>query len=157
MQVTRAADYAVRGVLYLASAGSRVTFIKDISKGTMVPEKYLAKILQGLTKAGILRSARGVGGGFSLGRSPKEITLWEVVEAVDGPLWLTPCLERPGECGMQDECPTTDVWDRVRKDIISVLTGINFQDLLKAQSIKRQNGNPAKKAGGAMKKAGRQA
>ena len=89
MQFTKAEEYGVHGVIYLAEKDrSVVTPLSEISDAQGIPEKFLAKIFQSLSKAGIVRSHRGVRGGFTLARDPKDITVKQVLETIQGPYHL---------------------------------------------------------------------
>ena len=100
MKLTRGADYALRIMIYMAGLpeGRRVGRAA-IAAVTDVPEAYLAKILQHLVKARLIRSRPGVRGGFELSRSPSTLSMLEVIEAVDGPAAMTMCLADENSCG----------------------------------------------------------
>ena len=86
MQFTKAESYGLRGVIYLARAGAdKVVPLSEIAKAEDVPEKFLAKIFQNLTRAGIVRSHRGIRGGFSMINSPDHVTARQIIEAIQGP------------------------------------------------------------------------
>ena len=94
MQFTKAEEYGMFGVLYLAEKDrSVVTPLSEIAESQNIPEKFLAKIFQSLSKAGVVRSHRGVRGGFTLSRDPREITIKEVLETIQGPYFLMKCLK----------------------------------------------------------------
>ncbi len=80
---SRTVEYALRAAVYLATRGDEPSTTEDVAARTKVPPAYLAKILQGLTKAGVVRSQRGAGGGVTLAKSPDEVTILEVVNAVE--------------------------------------------------------------------------
>ena len=85
MQFTKAEEYGIFGIMYLASQPTgRITPLSEISENQNVPEKFLAKIFQSLSRSGLIRSHRGVKGGFTLGKSPEEITIKQVVESIQG-------------------------------------------------------------------------
>ncbi len=87
MQITRQADYAVRAVLYLAQLGQdRRASTSQIAQEQQIPPSFLAKIVSQLSVAGLLQTSRGARGGVSLARTPDQISLLEVVEAIDGPI-----------------------------------------------------------------------
>ena len=93
MQFTKAEEYGIFGVLYLAEKDRTVvTPLSEISKAQNIPEKFLAKIFQSLSKSGIIRSHRGVRGGFTLAKDPSEISIKEVLETIQGPYHLMKCL-----------------------------------------------------------------
>jgi Rrf2 family protein len=93
MQLTRAADYAVRVMIHMASLPSATTLrLKNIGNEVNVPESFLAKVLQILTRAGMITSKRGPDGGFTLPDSSRQLTILDIVTAVDGPVQLNSCL-----------------------------------------------------------------
>jgi Rrf2 family nitric oxide-sensitive transcriptional repressor len=81
--ISQTTEYALRAVVWLAANPEKALTAQQIAEATRVPAGYLAKVLQGLSRAGLLRSQRGLGGGFTLARSPSGLTMWEVVQAVD--------------------------------------------------------------------------
>src|SRR5512139_427392 len=98
MQITRQADYAVRAVLYLAQLGAEQrAATSQIAQEQSIPPSFLAKIVSQLSVAGLLQTSRGARGGVSLARSPEQISLLEVVEAIDGPILLNECVAN-GAC-----------------------------------------------------------
>jgi Rrf2 family transcriptional regulator, iron-sulfur cluster assembly transcription factor len=108
VQFSLSIEYAIHGLVYLASAGSdAATMVGDIAKATSVPESYLRKVFQLLAKAGLVASHRGVKGGFSLARVPAEITLKDVVEAIDGSLPAYTCLKTARGCSLDEACPVS--------------------------------------------------
>ena len=84
-------EYALRAVVYLASQAPAARTTEEIAKATKVPQPYLAKVLQNLVAHGLVRSQRGVGGGISLAKTPEELTILEVVNAVDPIKRITTC------------------------------------------------------------------
>lgn len=81
--ISQTAEYALRAVVWLAANPEQPLTARQIAEATRVPAGYLAKVLQGLSRAGLLHSQRGLGGGFTLARSPGSLTMWEVVQAID--------------------------------------------------------------------------
>jgi len=130
MQVTRESDYGIRSVLYLARQPlKKVSFVNEISEEYKIPRSFLAKILQKLVKAKIVRSYRGVKGGFSLARQAREITVLDVLEAIDGKLMLNICLEDKKKCNFSKHCPVQSLWNNVQLKILETLKKANFEDL----------------------------
>lgn len=103
MLVTREADYAVRCVVEVARVGR--TSAAQVARVQGISPTFLGKIVQSLARAGILATRRGVGGGISLARPVEEITLLQVIEAVEGPLCINDCLQTPPHCEHLHECP----------------------------------------------------
>lgn len=130
MLITRATEYAIRAVLYLAKQPSgEIVLKKDICQTQNITPAFLTKILQPLIKAGIVGSQRGVGGGFFLARSPERITLLDVVEAEEGPIYINQCLMGDGTCERDTFCPVHGAWRYIRDEMMRVLTEYNFARL----------------------------
>ncbi len=134
MKLTRGGEYGIRGVLYLAQQDNgKISMLSAIAKAQDVPPRFLAKIFQALARAGIVRSYRGAKGGFSLGRAAGEITIKDVIEAIEGPIYLNVCLVGPGECTRDKICPMHRVWEEAQDKMMGVLARANFADLVKAE------------------------
>lgn len=131
MQITRQADYATRAVLYLARTGNghRIATSK-VALEQKIPPAFLVKIISQLTVAGILNTSRGVRGGVRLAREPGNITLLEVVEAVDGRIQLNECVEANASCALEDECPLRQVWCEAQTKLVAQLRSTSFEHLL---------------------------
>ena len=131
MQITRQADYAVRAVLHLARLGnSERAATSMIAEEQNIPPSFLAKIISQLSIAGLLHTSRGARGGVTLGRDPKDITLLEVVEAIDGPIQLNECVGESGLCSFEGNCPLRPVWCDAQDDLVARLRGTNFAQLM---------------------------
>lgn len=139
LQLTRDGEYAVRAVVFLASQPEgKVSLINEIAEVQEVPKSYLSKIMQHLTRAGLVKSRRGARGGFTLARPADSITLREAIEAVEGPIFLNVCLIRKGECHRDDFCPVHPVWKEAQKKLMEVLESKTLADLVKdAEAIER--------------------
>jgi len=128
MQITRQADYAVRAVTYLSRIGpERRAATSQIALEQKIPPSFLAKIVSQLSVAGLLQTSRGARGGVSLARTPDEINLLEVVEAIDGPIMLNECVNGgAGACSFSDDCPLRPVWCDAQVELIQRLKGTTF-------------------------------
>lgn len=131
MQITRQADYAVRAVLQLAQNknGDR-TSTSTVAKEQHIPPSFLAKIVSQLSIAGLLHTSRGARGGITLARDPKEITLLEVVEAIDGPIQLNECVGDNVSCTFDNDCPIRSVWCEAQDELVARLRKTDFAQLL---------------------------
>jgi Rrf2 family transcriptional regulator, iron-sulfur cluster assembly transcription factor len=130
LHLTRKGDYAIRGMVYLAMQPmDRMSLISVMSSEIDVPQALLAKIFQNLGKVGLVKSSRGMGGGFSLGRPAAEISLIEIVEAVEGPIVLNRCLLRPGECDRDALCTVHPVWRQVQEKMRGILGSVTLRQL----------------------------
>lgn len=132
MQLTRQADYAMRAVIYLAV--NPQARIQEIARAQYVPKEYLAKIVQKLAQAGIVNTHRGVGGGISLSRAPEEITLLDVIEAIEGKVALNSCIVRPGECPRETYCAVHVELGAIGKSLAEMFANVNFAQLARKEA-----------------------
>lgn len=136
MQITRQADYAVRAVLYLARLGNTErAATSTVAEEQRIPPSFLAKIISQLSIAGLLHTSRGARGGVTLARDPKDITLLEVIEAIDGPIQLNECVGEDAECSFDGECPLRSVWCDAQEMLVKRLKGTNFHQLLERSRV----------------------
>lgn len=128
MEITQRGDYAIRAMTYLAMQKSGIISpVRHIAEWQQVPAPFLRKILQDLCRAGLVLVRRGVFGGYALARSPEQITVLEVIEAVDGPLAFTRCLQENGcPCPLFGRCAAEDMWRSVRDSMVGQLKTYNF-------------------------------
>ena len=131
MQITRQADYALRAVIYLSrlEADERAA-TSQIAQEQNIPPSFLAKIVSQLSVAGLLQTSRGARGGVSLARSPENITVLDVVEAIDGPIMLNECVGSSGVCIFGDGCPLKPIWCDTQTSLVSKLRGITFHQII---------------------------
>jgi len=135
MKLTRAAEYAIRCVLYLAKRPfGQVVSRREVAEAMDIPMAFLGKIAQGLAKAGVLMVRQGALGGYELALPPGEISLLRVVEAMDGEILVNECLSRPQECGRSSYCAVHKVWDRARGQFRDTLSQASFEDLARQDS-----------------------
>jgi len=127
MQLTRAADYAVRVMIHLAGLppGTRVSR-SELSTAAECPEQFLSKVLQNLTRAGLVVSRRGNTGGFELREGHRTASLLEVIEAIEGPIRLNLCLASDHACNRQGWCPAHTVWADAQQALVAVLSSTNI-------------------------------
>ena len=131
MQITRQADYAVRAVLFLARVGpDRMAATSAIAEDQSIPPSFLAKIVSQLSVAGLLQTSRGARGGVSLARPAEEISLLEVVEAIDGPILLNECVANTGNCTFRDSCPMRPIWVETQAELVGRLQAATFDGLI---------------------------
>ena len=128
MQITRETDYAIRCMCYLSGKEGGVTMVDEISKATDVPNSFLAKILQKLSKASLVKSRRGVKGGFELTLPPQEISLLQVIEAIQGPVAMNICALDETLCDRSSTCAIHPVWVELRKEVEKFLQKKNFEE-----------------------------
>ena len=109
-----------------------ISSLRDVGAEQDIPESFLAKIFQSLVHAGLVASQRGAHGGFSLARPPGEITVREVVEAIDGPIALNGCVLWPDECRRSKGCRMHKAWERAQEQMMAVLDDVTLDKLAAA-------------------------
>ncbi len=130
LQLTRGGEYAVRAMTYLARfPEGHVASLRDIGQSQDIPESFLAKILQSLVHAGLAVSQRGAHGGFALARPAADITMRDVIEAVDGPIALNVCALSPEDCRRSRDCEIHKTWMRAQGELMDVLDGVTLKSL----------------------------
>jgi len=131
LQITRQTEYAIRGLQELARCnGDAPVQLKAIARNCDVSEAFLAKIFQMLSQQHIVKSHRGVKGGFSLGRDAQEISLREIVEVCEGGIALNHCLRKTNPCNRAEECNVTDAWAKAQDALVKALDETQLADLL---------------------------
>lgn len=138
MRLSTRARYGVRLMVSLAERfGDGPVFLRDIASEQGISEKYLSLIVIPLRSAGLLLSARGAHGGYSLVRDPEKISLKEVVDVLEGEACLVDCVREPYACPRTDICPTREVWQAVGEKISETLGEITLGSLV-ASSIEKK-------------------
>ncbi len=132
-------EYGIRALTKLASdvPPGRFRLLRDILEGVDLPQHFVGKIFQTLVKADILSSAKGRGGGFALRRAPDQITLRQIVEAIDGSHRINRCILGFEVCDDKQACPQHDHWKGIRTQIESLLDRTTLADLALAMAQKR--------------------
>ncbi len=139
MIYSRSAEYAIRSLVHLAALpAGEYALAKNIAAEEGIPSYFLAKILQELARDGFLRSSKGPRGGFRLGQDPEEISMLQIVEAVDGAGRYDRCIGGSPECNDRAPCGMHDSWKTLRSRIIEYLEGTSVADLAKALGEKRR-------------------
>lgn len=109
--------------------GEGPIYLKDIAHRQDIPDKYLGNLILPLKTAGLIHAERGAHGGYYLTRKPAEITMKEVVEALEGSLSLVECVETPGACPRSADCPSHDLWSAVSEKLSGALQSITLEQL----------------------------
>jgi Rrf2 family protein len=135
LRLTKKADYGLMALKYLAeqsspSASVAAQSAKDIAQAYHIPPPLLAKILQTLARAGLLVSHAGTNGGYALARPANEISAFEVIRAIDGPLFITSCITIHGACDLAGHCTIKEPLRKVNDSIKDLLSNIHISDLV---------------------------
>ena len=128
--LSRRADYGVRAMLDVAlqSPDNRL-IVSEIAERQRIPAYFLAKIVPRLARAGLLRTSLGASGGVALGIPADQITLLQIIEAIDGPLMLNLCSLDPSGCECSADCPALDAWCRAQTQLNETLAQTHLDDL----------------------------
>ena len=130
LKLTKKADYGLIALKFLAEHPEKPALsAKDVADAYGIPAQLLAKILQQLTKHGLLRSHSGMNGGYALAREAREISAYEVILAIDGPFFITSCTKGAKSCELTPSCTIKEPLARVNETIAGVLKSISIQDL----------------------------
>jgi Rrf2 family protein len=134
LRLTKKADYGLMALKYIAEQSlvraPAAQSAKDIAEAYHIPPQLLAKILQTLTRAGILVSHAGANGGYALARSAADISAFEVIRAIDGPLFITSCITIHGTCDLHGHCTIREPLRKVNDSIKDLLSAITVADLI---------------------------
>jgi Rrf2 family transcriptional regulator, iron-sulfur cluster assembly transcription factor len=142
MQLTMSREYAIRAMVYLAELPpGAVAQIADISREWEIPETFLRKISTRLVKSGLITSRRGVGGGIQLARSADQMTLLDVIEAVEGKIYANECLMENRECPRAAWCEVHTIWSEVQHSVRSILSSKSLKQVAHETALRR-NGGP---------------
>jgi len=133
MRISQKCQYGLRAIFELAlrSRGAPVK-VDDIARAQAVPPRFLEVILNELRKGGFVESKRGSAGGYALARSPRDLTMAEVIEFIEGPIEPVACVEAQTDkrCSLYGNCVFPDVWDEARKAMLDVFERTTLQDLV---------------------------
>jgi Rrf2 family protein len=130
LKLTKKADYALMAMKHLAERPTGISrSAKDVADAFGIPPEALAKILQRLAKAGLLQSQHGINGGYTLARPAATISAFEVIQAIDGPFFITSCVTHRGECDQTDRCNIREPLRKVNESIEAVLKRIKISHM----------------------------
>jgi len=128
MKLSQAAELAVRGIQVLGQRyGDKPVPLDAICEARELPKQYMVKIFSLLARADLVTPVRGKHGGYLLSREPKDITLLEIIEAVEGPMAVNRCQENPPKCDNED-CPVRPVWEDIQQVLRKKLADVTLAD-----------------------------
>lgn len=131
--ITRETDYGIRCVIHLASTRDELTNVEKISTKQKIPKAFTAKILQKLVKANIVKSTKGIGGGFALAKDPSNISLFEIVSALQSPMEANICVIDRSQCERNSYCSVHPVWVELQETLKEKLSSYTIQILLEKE------------------------
>ena len=140
IRISTKGRYGTRAMLDLALNHERgLVLLKDIAERQEISIGYLEQIIPSLKTAGLVNSSRGAHGGYTLAKLPAEITLKEIISALEGPLSLVECIKDPKICEKTDYCITRDLWDELSEKIDDFLVSVTLQQLVEKHRIKQKS------------------
>lgn len=135
MKVTRASDYAIRSLIYIAKKPDGTVFMRsELSKICDIPDSFLGKILQNLAKANILSSERGKKGGFKLNKPTTNITVYDIIKAIEGELSLNECIFDDNFCSIVNTCSAHRMWMEIQETMMSKLKSYTLRQLAEEET-----------------------
>jgi len=149
LTLTKAAEYAIRAMRFLASHKEKKCFsIGEIANAEDIPVQFLAKLMQKLCHAGLVKSLCGKKGGYMIAKDPSKITLKDILFAMEGPLFLNECLAYPNICRFHPECKVHEVWKEAQEAMLGILSKYTLADVLQgaAQELPKKASRKRRKA-----------
>ena len=133
MKISTKGRYGLRILIDLAMHDpGKPRMLRDIAQSQQISETYISRLVIDLRRAKLVRSVRGVNGGFHLAKAPEQITLLEVLETMEGPLSVVECVRSPEKCKRQMLCPARNIWARLNDGIRELTRNITLDDILDA-------------------------
>ena len=130
LKLSKKADYGLIAVKHLAAHGAGVACsASEISEACGISGPLMTKVLQKLARSGLIVSRHGSSGGYQLARDPNQISAFEVIDAIDGPLMITSCITTHGECGQATNCTVREPLRRVNNSILEILKGVTISQM----------------------------
>jgi FeS assembly SUF system regulator len=129
IRITKQTDYGIVLLTHLASQPDRQVNAPELAAETQLPLPMVSKILKLLVREGLLMSHRGVKGGYSLTRPPGEITMAEIIAALEGPIAITECVDVSSDCSHEQLCPVRSNWQRINAAVRGALEGITLAEM----------------------------
>ena len=130
LRVTKLTDYASVVLTVLASDPAAVLSASELAERAGLEVPTVAKLLKPLAQAGLVEGFRGANGGYKLARDAADISLVEIVEAMEGPLGMTECSVHAGQCGIEDSCGVRANWRRINDVVADALRGVSLAQML---------------------------
>ena len=134
LRITKEADYGIVLLAVMAEdEPGQIRTAREVSERSGLPLPMVSKIMRSLARGDVLTSHRGVTGGYSLDRPAREMTVAEVIRAIDGPISMVQCGVDPGACEQEPVCPTRINWARISREVERALERIPISEMLTAE------------------------
>ena len=129
LRVAKLTDYATLVMTVLATRPGEVVSANELAEAAGIEVPTASKVLKPLAQAGMLEGIRGAGGGYRLARDARDISLADIVEAMEGPLAMTECSTHDGHCGIEDSCGVRGNWQRINDVVADALRAISLHEM----------------------------
>ncbi len=144
IRLSKMADYGIVLLTHVVQAGSQALTARELAERSGLPLPTVSKLLKALCRGGLLASARGARGGYSLARAAAAISVVEMIAAIDGPIAITACSEAaPGLCGLEHTCPVRSNWQRINQVVVRALGQLSLHDMQRPAPAGIQSGTAA--------------
>ena len=135
MKISTKGRYGLRILIDLATHdSSKPRLVRDIAVSQQISEKYISRLIVDLRRARLVRSVRGMKGGFFLAKPPKEITLLDILETMEGTLSVVDCVMQPEKCSQNMNCTARNIWKKLNEGIRELMRSITFEEILSEYS-----------------------
>jgi FeS assembly SUF system regulator len=134
LRMGKLTDYGMVVMTYLGRQPERMVSASEVAGGVKVALPTVSKLLKALAQAGLLASHRGVKGGYHLARAPENITVAEIVSALEGPISLTECSTSTGECDQESVCSIRNNWQKINRVVFNALEDVTLADMIRPQA-----------------------
>ena len=135
MKISTKGRYGLRILIDLATHdSSKPRLVRDIAVSQQISEKYISRLIVDLRRARLVRSVRGMKGGFFLAKPPKEITLLDILETMEGTLSVVDCVMQPEKCAQNVNCSARNIWKKLNEGIRELMRRITFEEILSEYS-----------------------
>ena len=138
LRVSKLTDYATEVMAALAAAPARVHSAQELAERVRLELPTVSKLLKQLAGARLIESFRGVNGGYRLARDPEQISIADIVIAMEGPIGMTQCSAQSGLCDHESHCGVRVNWQRINDAIAGALAGVSLADMLKPPPSRRR-------------------
>ncbi len=146
IRASKITDYGIGLLAVMAGdPGRRLHTVRELSEATRLPQPTISKVFKRLAGRGLLRSERGVGGGYRLGRPAESITVADIIAALEGPLSLAACVDRPGACAMEPHCTVRGVWGHANRVLRDALSGLTLAEIAASAGPLSPDAGPAQR------------
>jgi FeS assembly SUF system regulator len=135
LRISKLTDYAIVASSHLGSLPGAIA-VSDLASATHIPQPTVAKVLKVLARAGLVASQRGAHGGYRLARPAEEITVADIIRAIEGPIAVTECADEAEACEYEPSCEVRANWQRINSAVQAALAGITLADMSQSESAK---------------------